>query len=170
LIAAALADDSPQLCVCLGAQLLAVVAGGQVRPLAGGAEIGVTPLWLSDAAFGDPLFGGIEPPLEAAQWHELEVAELPPGARLLSRGETCRNQAFRVGRSAWGLQFHLEVLPDGFARWARDGTDDLDRAGLRSADVIDDVRTAESSLRALWAPVIDQWVSVCIERRDVFSA
>lgn len=170
LIGSCLDRDVPVLGICLGAQLLALVAGGAVRRLAAGPEIGVAPLWLCDAAFSDALFSGSEPPLQAVQWHELEVAELPPGARLLCRGDVCTNQAFRVGHSAWGLQFHLEVLPDGVVAWARSGAEDLRRAGVRPTDLVADVQAAESGLRSLWSPVADRWIAVCIERRDAPSA
>lgn len=170
LIAGCLDRDLPVLGVCLGAQLLAHVAGGTVSAMAAGPEIGIEPLWLSDAAFSDALFGGVEPPLQAVQWHELEVVELPPGARLLCRGERCPNQAFRVGRSAWGLQFHLEVLADGVQAWARSDAAGLAAAGIAAADLVADVQAAETGLRGLWGPVVDRWVDVCIARRDATSA
>jgi len=165
LIGACIEIELPLLGVCLGAQLVAKVAGGAVAPLTGGPEIGVVALWPTDGAFGDPLFATVEPPLQAVQWHELEVAELPPGARLLCRGRDCENQAFRVGRSVWGLQFHLEALADGVAGWVRTGADDLERAGVQAQDLLDDMRASESGLRALWGPVIDNFAGVCIERR-----
>jgi len=166
LIADCLDRDVPLLGICLGAQLLAHVAGGAVLPLPAGPEIGIAPLWLSDAAFSDALMSGLEPPLQAVQWHELEVAELPPGARLLCRGEECAHQAFRVGRSAWGLQFHMEVLADSVVAWARSGADELAGAGIRGADLVADVQAAERGLRSMWAPVADRWIGVCIARRD----
>lgn len=170
LIGGCLDLDVPLLGVCLGAQLLAHVAGGNVTRMAGGPEIGIEPLWLSDAAFSDAILGGLEPPLQAVQWHELEVSELPPGARLLCHGERCRHQAFRVGRSAWGLQFHLEVLADGIVAWVRGGAADLAAAGATATGLVADVQAAESGLRSMWAPVADRWIGVCIARRDADAA
>lgn len=166
LIAAALQSGTPLLGVCLGAQLLAYVAGGEVRPLDGGAEIGVHPLWPTEEAFSDPLLGGIDGQSQAVQWHELEIAELPPGARLLCRGERCPQQAFRIGRTAWGLQFHLEADTGVVREWARTGAADLDAAGIAAADLVADVQAAEPGLRALWEPVADCWLGVCIDARD----
>jgi hypothetical protein len=41
-------------------------------------------------------------------WHH-DTFTLPPGAELLASSKAYENQAFRVGPSAWGLQFHAEV-------------------------------------------------------------
>jgi GMP synthase (glutamine-hydrolysing) len=65
LIAACLAAGTPLLAICLGAELLAHVAGGRVGPIAAGAEIGLTPIRLLPAASADPLLAGV-PPLAAA--------------------------------------------------------------------------------------------------------
>ena len=166
LIASALSDGTPLLGVCLGAQLVAHVAGGEVAPVSAGAEIGVLPLWLTDDAFGDPLVSGLDGPLQAVQWHELEITELTPGVRRLCRGDRCINQAFRIGRTAWGIQFHLEALPGIVEGWTRSGADDLAAAGVDPGEFVADARAAEIGLRSLWEPVCDNWVSVCIENRE----
>jgi GMP synthase-like glutamine amidotransferase len=46
--------------------------------------------------------------LPVFQWHG-DTFELPPGSTLLAWGSLYRNQAFRVGRLAYGLQFHVEL-------------------------------------------------------------
>lgn len=166
LIASSLAEAVPLLGVCLGAQLLAYVAGGEVEPLSGSPEIGVLPLWLTDDAFGDPLVSGLDGPLQAVQWHELEITALPPGARRLCGGERCQNQAFRIGRTAWGVQFHLEALPGIVEEWVRSGTADLAAAGIEPEQLVADIRAAEPGLRSLWEPVCDRWLSVCSEHRE----
>ena len=114
LLADAAINGVPALGVCLGAQLLAVAAGGRVEKGAHGPEIGlgevtvVAPDRLLDAG-----------PMPVTQWHYDTETELPPGAVLLASSEAYPVQAFRVGECAWGLQFHLEAAPDLVAGWAR---------------------------------------------------
>jgi GMP synthase-like glutamine amidotransferase len=107
LLADAVARGTPTLGVCLGAQLLADAAGGAATPGAG-AEIGWLPIDLTPDADDDPLLAGLPSPLTVLQWH-FDTFELPPGAVLLATSAAYRNQAFRVGERAWGLQLHVEV-------------------------------------------------------------
>ena len=96
LVAEALDAHIPYLGICLGAQILAVVAGGVVSDAAV-PEVGLTDLELTSEASEDPLLGGLGDGLRAMQWHFLEVTELPAGSVSLCRSDACRNQAFRVG-------------------------------------------------------------------------
>lgn len=112
----ALAAGVPTLGVCLGAQLLARAAGGEVVPAAE-KEIGWAPVELTDAAADDPLFSGLPRRFRSFQWHEY-AAGVPPGAVELARNEICP-QAFRLGDAAWGVQFHPEVRLEQLVRWIR---------------------------------------------------
>lgn len=98
----------PTLGVCLGAQLLAAAAGARVYPGAAGAEIGWMPVTFSSDAAHDPLLAGFEAPVLVLHWHA-DTFDLPPIATPLARSARYMNQGFRLGPSAWGLQFHLEV-------------------------------------------------------------
>jgi GMP synthase (glutamine-hydrolysing) len=125
LIAEAIASRHPLLGVCLGAQLVAEVAGGKVGPLPGGREIGWHEVELLAAANGDPLLGGLESPLVALEWHGYAFGA-PPGAAELARG-TAGLQAFRVGDApAWGIQFHAEVTAADAYKWIDDYRTDED--------------------------------------------
>jgi GMP synthase-like glutamine amidotransferase len=108
----ALIDDAlrrgrPMLGVCLGAQLLAVVAGSSIGP-ARQAEIGWGSVGLAPGAREDPLFGGLEGEVPVLHWHG-ETFELPADAAHIAASGSCEAQAFRLGDAAWGLQFHVEV-------------------------------------------------------------
>ncbi|MEE4543313.1 type 1 glutamine amidotransferase [Streptomyces sp. V4-01] len=108
----------PVFGICLGGQLLAHVAGGEVRGRYGRPEFGSTPLRLRAEAADDPLFGGLPEAPRAMENHVDAIVRLPPGARWLAESERCPHQAFRVdGAPAWGVQFHPEAAADRIQRW-----------------------------------------------------
>ncbi len=92
--------------VCLGAQILAEVAGGRVKrnPVReiGWFPVRATPVGRSDARFA--CFDGAV----VGHWHG-DTFDLPPGVEPLLSSDATANQAFSVaGGRAVGLQFHLE--------------------------------------------------------------
>ncbi|WP_159701586.1 type 1 glutamine amidotransferase [Arthrobacter sp. 18067] len=159
LISACLDREVPLLGVCLGGQLLAVAAGGSVIR-ARYPEIGLGELRLTDAAADDPLFGTLPPQPKALQWHFLEIIELPAGSVALATSERCTNQAFRLGRVAWGTQFHLEATTKTASDWARPDSDALRLLGLTRPEVVDPMQRDEDELRTTWSTVADRWASV----------
>jgi len=118
LLGQALSADFPTLAICLGAQLLAEVGGGRVRTGIEGPEVGALLVAKRDAADADPLFGPLPLSPDVLQFHHDEIAELPTGATLLASSPMYANQAFRVGRNVYGLQFHIETTPDIVHEWA----------------------------------------------------
>jgi GMP synthase (glutamine-hydrolysing) len=107
----------PVLGVCLGAQLIAKALGARVyrNPI---KEIGWFDVEFTPAAARDPLFAGAAPRETVFHWHG-ETFDLPAGAVRLASSSRCRNQAFRVGETIYGLQFHLEVTPAMIEDWCR---------------------------------------------------
>ena len=118
LLRQALAADFPTLAICLGAQLLAQVGGGTVRAGIDGPEVGATLVAKRDAADKDPVFGPLPLSPDVLQFHHDEIAELPTGATLLASNPFYTNQAFRVGRHVYGIQFHIETTPEIVREWA----------------------------------------------------
>lgn len=123
LVAQALADEVPLFGICLGGQMLAEVAGGEVTADAGAPENGSLPVTIRPEASGDPLFHGLPGVVPAIEHHVDAITALPPGAVWLAETESCPYQAFRVGVRAWGVQFHPEVLPARIREWRADGFD-----------------------------------------------
>lgn len=113
----AVAGGVPLLGICLGAQVLAVAAGGTVRGDHGRPERGSCAVSLRHEAEGDPLFAGVPAGFRAIQNHCDQITELPPGAVLLAESDACPVQAFRVGERAWGVQFHPEAGADRLDQW-----------------------------------------------------
>jgi GMP synthase (glutamine-hydrolysing) len=111
----ALRQGKPVLGICLGAQLLAHVLGAPVRRHER-PEIGWYDLHLTDAGQADPMLGKLAPRTPVFQWHGYTF-DLPEGAVQLARTDTCEQQAFRWGDSAYGLQFHPEVDEPLIERW-----------------------------------------------------
>jgi GMP synthase (glutamine-hydrolysing) len=108
---------TPFFGACLGAQLLAASLGGRVyqgtRP-----EVGFLPVTLTEAARRDPVFAQIPAELLTFQWHG-DTFTLPRGAVRLAGSPGYRNQALRFGRTAYGVQFHLEVSAEMAQEWAK---------------------------------------------------
>ena len=93
--------------VCLGAQLIATALGAKVYPNAH-KEIGWFPV--TPVAQDSDLSPWFTNSVDVFHWHG-ETFDLPPGATRLASSEGCINQAFRIGDSVVGLQFHLETTP-----------------------------------------------------------
>ena len=102
---------------CLGVQLLAASLGASVYP-GTQPEVGVLPVTLTDAGRSDPVFAGLPAEFLTLQWHG-DTFDLPDGATLLASSPAYPNQAFRVGQTAYGVQFHVEVTEHMAREWAQ---------------------------------------------------
>lgn len=112
----AIEEEVPILGVCLGAQLLAKACGSKVRR-SEKEEIGWDRVSLTKNGKRDPLFRGMGEELDVFQWHQ-DTFEIPEKAALLATSNNCKNQAFRFGKNAYGLQFHIEVTDKEIEDWS----------------------------------------------------
>jgi len=112
----------PLLGVCLGAQLLAKAASAPVGP-SSEPEVGWFEIELTEEGRDDPVLGSLPPRFEAFQWH-FYTHGLPAGAVELARSRVC-TQAFRLGESAWGVQFHPEVTAEQVESWIAEDKNEL---------------------------------------------
>jgi GMP synthase-like glutamine amidotransferase len=161
-IQTAVASGMPVLGICLGSQLLAKALGARVYPN-GTKEIGWYSIELTPAAADDILFGACQPTETVFQWHG-DTFDLPAGAVLMASSAACRHQAFRFGRSAYGLQFHLEVSAEMIESWL---TEPENCCEIQNLDYIDphEIRAQMPAnlpgLQRLADRVFGQFVAMC---------
>ena len=100
-------SGKPVLGICLGAQLIAGAMGAKVYPNRV-KEIGWFPVY--GVSSGDRSVFRFPQSVQAFHWHG-ETFDLPAGATRIAKSDGCENQAFQLGQSVIGLQFHLETTP-----------------------------------------------------------
>jgi len=112
--------------ICLGAQLVADVLGGNVHKN-DHREIGWHGVSLTPAAKKSDIFGVLPERFVAFQWHG-DTFEIPPGAAWMAESEACINQAFQLGKAV-GLQFHLETSMKSIDDLIENCSDELSGGG-----------------------------------------
>src|SRR5579863_2555858 len=118
LIRSVVEQDVPYLGICLGAQLLARAFGAPVKRHHM-TEIGFFDVQLTPEGQNDPLFKGLlsdQGYQRVIQWHE-DTFALPKDAVWLATNENTAHQAFRLGRHAYGIQYHIELTPPMLDTW-----------------------------------------------------
>ena len=113
----ALDREVPTLGICLGGQVIAHVAGGEVRAEYGTPESGAVRITTTPEGREDAVLGVLGEGAHMIENHVDQITKLPPGAVHLAASADVPNQAFRVGTAAWALQFHPEVGAERVATW-----------------------------------------------------
>ncbi|EFK06084.1 class I glutamine amidotransferase [delta proteobacterium NaphS2] len=148
--------EKPVLGICLGAQLLARSHGARIHRMSQ-AERGFTLVKRTPAAKSDPLFSLTPETRYLMEWHE-DTFDLPSGARLLATGDNCANQAFRIRRASYGVQFHPEATPEIIRGWIDSRPEHLkqqdphltDRIGAQTAQHMPDAFAYCRSFTLAW--------------------
>jgi GMP synthase-like glutamine amidotransferase len=161
LLVDALARGVPTLGVCLGAQLLALAGGGRVFPGTNGPEVGWAPVELTEQAGDDPILGRLPDRLTVLHWHG-DTYDDPPGSVHLAASARYRGQAFRIGRRAWGLQFHLEVDDAAVAAFLAAFGQDAVTAGTSPEAIEAETRPALEELEPHRAQVLARFADLVV--------
>ena len=113
----------PIIGVCLGAQLIASAAGGDVEILKYGyppkelPEIGWSQIFIDKS--NSDFKAMFEDPFYVLHWHGDRIL-LPNKAVLIASSARCKEQFFRIGDYAYGLQFHIETTGAMINKWIKE--------------------------------------------------
>ena len=140
LIETALEQEMPVLGLCFGSQLLASVAGAEVGK-SGRPEVGWYQVQMSEDAASDPLMSVLGPEPEVIQYHydTFNWQALPENLTILATANGM-NQAFRVGKNAWGTQFHIEMNLPTMLGWIASYPRAFEKAGNVPAEQVEATR------------------------------
>jgi GMP synthase (glutamine-hydrolysing) len=151
LIESALNAGKPILGVCLGSQLLAAALGARVYP-GKQKEIGWFPVTLTR----DEFWNGVPTTFPALHWHG-DVFDLPAGATALASSEQTACQAFRYGRNAFGVLFHMEATDATIAGMVTTFADELHNAGVDARAILAGATKHLPSLSRAGQTVFGRW-------------
>lgn len=149
----------PFLGICLGSQLLSVAAGGKVITDMC-EEIGFYKIKLTEEGQKDPIFKGCEENFYVFQWHN-DIFQVPNGGILLAEGEKCKNQAIRVGKKAYGFQFHIELTENMINLWVKEefkNNKEKQKRILRNLKEID-------RYEKIWEKIINNFINLSLDRK-----
>lgn len=153
LIEAALQADKRVLGVCLGAQLIADVAGARVYKNRF-QEIGWFPVHGTEAGRTQ---WGLPNQLNVFHWHG-DTFDLPKNAVHLAKSAACEQQMFALGTNVLGIQFHLEVTRAGIDEFVRHGSSELgDGPYVQSLSAMGGTDADIAAAHALLDTILDRW-------------
>jgi GMP synthase-like glutamine amidotransferase len=109
--------DRSVLGICLGSQLLARAHGGD-NLLGAAPEFGWRTIARTADGAADPVLGAVSKEFTSFQWHD-DTFTLPSGAVRLATNPIAENQAFRIGRASYGIQFHFEADRRLVGHWTK---------------------------------------------------
>ncbi len=145
----------PSLGICLGAQLMAVAAGGDVRAMPR-REIGMGPLTLTEAGRKSCL-AALPAGAAVLHWHG-DAIVLPDEAFPLASTAACAVQAFALPGPSLGLQFHLEADLRRIDAWTHGHAAELRAAALDPSRIEAEAALQANTLAAGAARVFEAWL------------
>lgn len=107
--------DKAVLGICLGSQLVA--RGYDADNIIGrSTEFGWHEVERSSGVESDPVLSAVPYRFPIFHWHS-DTFSLPEGATHLASSAMTINQAFRIGRAVYGIQFHFEADTKLVEQW-----------------------------------------------------
>ena len=164
LIESALKLARPILGVCLGSQLLAAVLGAEVKKGAR-KELGWHAVRLTEVAAQDQIFAGVQTEFCAFHWHG-DVFSLPEECVGLAASGQTPCQAYRYGKNAYGILFHMEVTPEQISQMLTDFADELHEAGGNATTIKQQTLEHAPVLREISEVVFGHWAAMMEEVRS----
>lgn len=158
LVRDAVERSTPLLGVCLGGQVMTLALGGEVTR-ADVAEIGLVDLDLA-AASDDPLLSVVPDGAPVGQYHIDTMRTLPEGAVLLASTPTCAHQAWRLGDTAWALQFHPEIDTATMKDWVDDDRELVHERGFDCDEIVAGFEQRTDELIAAWRPFAHRFAEI----------
>jgi GMP synthase-like glutamine amidotransferase len=162
LLRQAVEGDVPTFGICLGAELLAVTFDGSIARRAT-PQVGIHSLKALPTTADDPVFAGTADDLPALLWHQEELTVLPDQAVLLLTGTDAPFQAFRLGRHAWGTQFHPEADLRTVTEWSCDSAL-LKRSGKQPHEILSQIDQARADTDRIWSRTARRWAALIQDR------
>tara|TARA_Y100001968_G_scaffold327908_1_gene373937 strand:- start:514 stop:1242 length:729 start_codon:yes stop_codon:yes gene_type:complete len=111
--------------VCLGAQLMAYSAGGEIEELYDSIslnrvfEIGWGEIHINSSNNDNSFNQYLEKGIKVLHWHGDRI-RLPEASNLIASSNICKEQFFTLGKHAYGLQCHLETKDNMVIEWIKE--------------------------------------------------
>ncbi|GAB4376885.1 MAG: GMP synthase [Elainellaceae cyanobacterium] len=109
------ADRKPIMGICLGSQIIARAFGANVYRHTQ-LELGFSPIRVIDCPHSESWLRDYSDSLHLMQWH-FDTFDLPANATWLMTNDICQHQAYRIGDTTYGFQFHFEVTGEIVQSW-----------------------------------------------------
>ncbi len=157
LLAACVAQDTPTLGICLGAQLLGEVTGGSVRHDT--PEIGFAEVRLTAAGRDDPLLRGFADGTPTFNAHR-DFITAGSGVTVLAESDQSPVHALRAGTRVYGIQFHPEMDAARIARYCNAGQPGayLRSHGWEPSDLIALAAQHDDDHARMGREIADRWL------------
>jgi GMP synthase-like glutamine amidotransferase len=150
----AISASKPVLGICLGAQLIADVAGVKIYQNEY-KEIGFFDIKRTTQDDNLDLFNSIPENFCAFHWHG-ETFDIPKDAIHLAQSNACKNQAFQLGDRVLGLQFHLESTPQSIDKLIQNCSDEItDAPYIQSTEKMRSLADKTTSINPLMDTIMD---------------